>query len=116
MGLRKTILCRTILAVCILTTSFYAGAQISNPALVLVGSTPGDKLMKSMLRIPVSTTIDFIRWTLSLMDNETDSSFTLHIVFGIGQPNTTGFMGGGKKLVIKGSYTVSKQGNEKIHG
>ena len=44
------------------------------------------------------------------------SRFTLNIVFGVGQPNTNGFIGGGEKRLIEGSYTVSKQGNEKIHG
>jgi hypothetical protein len=117
MGRLKSILQRTLLALWIIPTSFCSGAEYSHPDLVLVGSTPGDKVMKSILGIPASMNIDFIRWNLSLMDRDTTpAKFTLSIVYGISQPNTTGFMGGGKKRMIKGTYTVSKEGNEKIHG
>ena len=42
MGSLKTILQCTLLALCILPTSFCSGAEYFSPNLVLVGSTPGD--------------------------------------------------------------------------
>src|SRR6478735_6926510 len=113
----KTILQCILFAICMLPSSFCSGAEHVSPNLVLVGSTPGDDPMKSMLGIPASTKIDFIRWDLSLTYSEaTPARFTLNIVFGVGQPNTNGFIGGGEKRLIEGSYSISKQGNEKIHG
>jgi len=117
MGSLKTILQRTLLALFILPASFCSGSEHINPDLVLVGSTPGDDAVKSMLGIPVSTKIDFIRWDLNLLNSEAaPARFTLNIVFGIGQPNTNGFIGGGEKRLVEGSFIISKQVNEKIHG
>jgi hypothetical protein len=73
----------------------------------LVGSTPGDEIIKSMLIIPADTKIDFIKWNLKL-DNK--NSFVLDITFGESQPNTLGFKGGGEKRIIKGTFTVSENG------
>lgn len=78
------------------------------PEIILVGSTPGDEVVKSMLSIPIDTKVDFIRWNLKL---EGKSSFILDIAFGESQPNTLGFKGS-RERKITGVFTVSKnEGN-----
>jgi hypothetical protein len=38
--------------------------------MVLVGSTPGDAPIKSMLGIAANKNIDFMKWNLSLIDED----------------------------------------------
>ncbi|MES2795082.1 MAG: hypothetical protein V4683_03895 [Bacteroidota bacterium] len=76
--------------------------------IILVGSTPGDEEIKSALKIPANTKIDFIKWNLKLAEN---NNFTIDIHFGISQPNTMGFINDGEKRTISGTFTVSKNQN-----
>lgn len=86
-----------------------------SPEINFVGSTPGDELIKSALTIPVDSKIDFIRWDLLLTNTTSDQgTFSLTIIFGEGQPNTSGFKGGGEKLSFEGKYVLSK--NKEING
>lgn len=78
------------------------------PDVVLVGSTPGDSLMKAMLAIPAETSVDFIRWELSLAG--AGGTFTLHLLYGESQPNTLGFKGGGEKRSLSGTYAATQSG------
>lgn len=73
--------------------------------LTLIGSTPGDAIIKKQLGIAAETKIDFIRWELKL---EAPNKFALNIKFGENQPNTLGFVAGGQSKNFRGSYTVSK--------
>lgn len=75
------------------------------PGIELVGSTPGDELIKSMLSIPEDVKVDFIRWDLK---SEAGNSFVLDIVYAESQPNTLGFKGGGEKRTIKGTIDISR--------
>lgn len=94
----------TLLLMCLfLTTSCY-GSNTSSE-IVLVGSTPGDEYIKSMLAISADTKIDFIRWNLKL-DNK--NAFFLDITYGESQPNTLGFKGDGRKKIIIGTYLIIK--------
>ena len=99
---KKSYLIKTFLVACILLANSCSGASTANvlsSRIVLVGSTPGDALIKSLLTIKPEKQIDFIRWDLSLNEAENGSkNFVLNIVFGEGQPNTRGFKGGGEKL------------------
>lgn len=91
--------------------------SVSNvPAeIVLVASTPGDEVMKSLLEIPRNTKIDFIRWNIVLNSTDADRKhFTIDIVFGESQPNTLGFKGGGQKWSVTGQYT--QESSSKING
>jgi hypothetical protein len=76
---------------------------------VLVGSTPCDSLSKALLELPPGTKCEFIRWHLALEEGS-DSAFALTIVYGEGQPNTTGFKGGGEKRTLKGRYKTTQTG------
>lgn len=73
----------------------------------LIGSTPGDPLIKSMLHIRQDKEVDFIRWTLSMDTTRSDSNnFTLNLEYGLSQPNTTGFAQGRVDTTIAGKYVI----------
>lgn len=89
--------------------SVSCSAKETTSGTVLVGSTPGDGLIKSLLNIPEATKVDFIKWNLvlnSLGNNQT--TFQLDIHFGKSQPNTLVFKLGGEKRSFEGTYTVTK--------
>lgn len=52
------------------------------------GSTPAGKVVRSFLGVSLSDSIDFIRWRLTLRDTQ----YTLECHYGIGKPNTDGFV------------------------
>jgi hypothetical protein len=102
----KSFLINLLVAICLLwSTSCAKAGNASSSKVVLVGSTPGETLIKSLLNINSEQQIDFIRWDLTL---DQDQKFSLNINFGEGQPNTNGFKGGGERLALTGIYTVSK--------
>jgi hypothetical protein len=88
-----------------------------NTELALVGSTPGDVRIKSILGIEASKNIDFIRWDLNLVDegNGGPQKFSLFINYGINQPNTLGFVNGGEKQTLTGNYTVTNKPTGNIY-
>ncbi len=94
------LLCVLLLATC--------SASNQKPEIVLVGSTPGDELVKTMLTIHSETKVDFIRWNLILDDI---NAFVLDIDYGESRPNTLGFKGDGETKTFKGSFSVSKGSN-----
>ncbi|MEJ0101317.1 MAG: hypothetical protein WDO19_01640 [Bacteroidota bacterium] len=78
------------------------------------GSTPAGPVVRSFLNISVTDSIDFIRWKLVLDNNR----YQLHCNYGIGKPNTNGFINGGTKIEFTGelikdkSYYQLKNGNK----
>jgi len=80
------------------------------------GSTPAGTVVRSFLGIPLNDSIDFIRWKLSIEDN----SYSLECNYGVGKPNTNGFINGGKKIAFTGevkkeaNYYELKNGNKKL--
>ena len=83
---------------------------------VVLGSTPGDPSVKSMLSIPADKPIDFIRWELTLSEQKNNAgSFSLNLTFGEGKPNTSGFKGGGEKLSVNGSYKARLHRNNLVY-
>lgn len=91
----------TLLAV--LACSYKSKSDFSNNPLTLVGSTPGDEVIKSFLDISKDTPVDFIRWHLTL---HSPNTFTLQIAFGESKPNTLRFKVEEKKQ-YGGTYTIS---------
>jgi len=69
------------------------------------GSTPANHIVKSFLGIPLSDSVDFIRWTIALENDK----YYLRCNYGIGKPNTSGFINGGKWVELQGS--CRKEGN-----
>ena len=68
------------------------------------GSTPAAPVVRSFLGISLTDSIDFIRWKLVLTNNQ----YTLNCNYGIGKPNTNGFMEGGKKVELHGALRKEK--------
>ncbi len=99
----------TLLIACfVATTSCSQENSTSNLATtdIFVGSTPCDSLIKLLLQIPPITKCDFIKWDLSFQKSIPDS-FQLTALYGESQPNTNGFIGGGKKIVVNGKYAIN---------
>jgi len=71
-------------------------------------STPASPIVRSFLGISLIDSIDFIRWKLAL----TDLKYTLECNYGIGKPNTNGFINEGKKVMLSGR--VQREGNNYI--
>jgi hypothetical protein len=90
------------------TSESYRRAEAVSPEIILVGSTPGDAMIKSMVGIDPLKNVDFIRWHLAL--NEKGKTFVLNATYGVGKPNTRDFEGGGEKLLLEGSYVISNEG------
>jgi hypothetical protein len=78
---------------------------------VYIASTPANLQIRTFLGIPQNDSIDFIRWELSFSNHD---SFIAKVNYGIGQPNTSGFIQGGKHLTINGSVTNKGNGHQLI--
>jgi hypothetical protein len=65
---------------------------------VFSASTPANNTVRNFIGIPLSDSVDFIRWRLTINGNHYD----LQCNYGIGQPNTNGFIDGGIKTRITG--------------
>lgn len=92
-----------LLITCVSLTASCSAGNIK-PETVLMGSTPGDGLIKTMLTIPAETKVDFIRWNLIIDDK---NAFVLDIAYGESKPNTLGFISEGKQT-IKGTCLMVK--------
>src|SRR3954451_19867665 len=68
------------------------------------GSTPAATVIRSFLGIPLSDSVDFIRWKLILENN----GYQLHCNYGIGKANTNGFVNGGAKIELSGEWKKEK--------
>lgn len=67
-------------------------------------STPANKTVRQFLGIDQKDSVDFIRWYLKISD---ENQFELNCSYGIGKPNTNGFIDE-KKVQLKGS--VKREG------
>jgi hypothetical protein len=68
------------------------------------GSTPADAVIRSFLGIPLTDSVDFIRWKLMVRDKD----YQLQCNYGIGKNNTNGFINGGRKIELKGPVKKDK--------
>jgi hypothetical protein len=78
---------------------------VSRKEIAYTGSTPADNVIRSFLGIPLSDSVDFIRWKLILRDNR----YQLQCNYGIGKANTNGFINGGEKIQLSGEYKKEKK-------
>ncbi len=76
----------------------------SGKEATFIASTPADAAIRPFLGISLTDSIDFIRWHLTLRDNQ----YTLSCNYGIGKPNTNGFINGGKKIELNGAFKKEK--------
>lgn len=89
----------------VLLCMLLAVACAGKKEMKFTGSTPAGSSVKIFLGIPPTDSIDFIRWNLALTEN----SYMLHCNYGIGKPNTNGFINGGITIDLSG--TVKKVNN-----
>ena len=68
------------------------------------GSTPAAPVIRTFLGIPLSDSVDFIRWKLILHNK----LYQIECNYGIGKPNTNGFFDGGKKIEWSGKLSKEK--------
>jgi hypothetical protein len=113
----KIAITKLLLAICLLCGRSGENAPLNlADAIVLVGSTPGDESIKSLLAIREDKKVDFIRWNVLLTNRSPDQgTFVLHITFGESQPNTLGFKGGGEKLSFEGEYSISQERHRPVY-
>jgi hypothetical protein len=78
-----------------------------------IASTPADPQVRTFLQISQQDSIDFIRWELRFIDQD---SFVAKANYGIGKPNTMGFIQGGRNATITGSVTKIDNGHKLITG
>jgi hypothetical protein len=68
------------------------------------GSTPAAPVIRSFLGISLKDSIDFIRWKIIISSNH----YQLNCNYGIGKPNTKGFINGGLKIELTGKVHKEK--------
>src|SRR4249919_812246 len=69
------------------------------------GSTPAEKNIRVFLGIPLSDSVDFIRWKLTISDHH----YEMDCQYGIGKPNSNGFIHNGERKTFGGNFR--KEGN-----
>jgi hypothetical protein len=69
-----------------------------------IGSTPANSIIRSFLGISFADSIDFIRWKLIVQDK----NYQLQCNYGIGKPNTNGFINGGTNIILTGECIKEK--------
>ena len=90
--------------IAIFLSLFYMTSCASGKEKSYTGSTPAAPVIKSFLGIPLSDSIDFIRWKLILRDDQ----YQLQCNYGIGKPNTNGFINGGVNIEVSGGVKKEK--------
>jgi hypothetical protein len=68
------------------------------------GSTPANTVIRAFIGIPLSDSVDFIRWKVILFDNQ----YELQCNYGIGKADTNGFINGGTKVELRGECRKEK--------
>jgi hypothetical protein len=101
-------------SICFIALLLLSCRAIANTSYT--GSTPADIAVRQFLGIPLTDSIEFIRWKLSL----NGSSYQLSCNYGLSKPNTNGFINGGRQLAFDGQITreknfyVLQHGNKKL--
>ena len=84
---------------CLLFTAYSYAEELNYTA-----STPANSTVRQFLGINQNDSIDFIRWNLKINDRE----FNLSCSYGIGKPNTNGFIDE-KKVQLNGSVSYENE-------
>src|SRR2546430_8222743 len=71
---------------------------------IYIGSTPAGAVVRPFIGIPLSDSVDFIQWKIIL----NDSQYQLQCYYGVGKPNTDGFINGGKEIKLTGKLRKEK--------
>jgi len=74
-------------------------------------STPCSQGTRPVPGIPVNADCELIKWNLTLFMDEsqkTSGTYELHCVYGLPKQGTTGLIGGGKNVDMKGRLNINK--------
>jgi len=72
---------------------------------IYIGSTPATSAtVRSFLGIPITDSVDFIKWKFVIAGDD----YFLQCQYGVGKPNTDGFINDGNKIELKGKMTRDK--------
>jgi hypothetical protein len=99
----------------LLLSSLFSALLLSNALAkdkAYTASTPAGPIVKSFLGISLTDSVDFIRWTMTM----TDHDYLLECHYGIGKPNTNGFMEGGRKIKLTGSLKKENNHYQLLNG
>jgi hypothetical protein len=107
----KLLLAVTSLAACFTVTTSCAQKTPDTSSVlgIFVASTPCSEGTRPLPEIPVHAGCEFIRWNLTLYhDPKTFSATTykLQSTYGLAQPGTPGFIGGGTNVEGQGVWTI----------
>jgi hypothetical protein len=69
-----------------------------------IASTPAALVVRIFLDIPITDSVDFIRWNLRFQNDQ----YMMQCNYGIGKPNTNGFIGNGKKISLNNRFRKEK--------
>ena len=81
---------------------------------VYVASTPCSNGTKPLPGIPSNADCEFISWKLTLYGDtaaKAPSSYQLHYTYGMSQPGTPGFIGGGTTVDMEGNVAITRDTN-----
>jgi len=84
---------------------------------IFVASTPCSAGTKPLPGIPVNADCELIKWNLTLYPAGTDAAFSykLNYTYGLSKQGSTGFIGGGKKVEMKGKWAILKNSSSNPH-
>lgn len=86
-------------------------SQTSSTFGFFVGSSPCGNIIRPLLNMPLTAECEFTKWKITLHQDSVTrapTTFNISCVYGIGQPNTSGFVGGGTKVEITGKWAIIK--------
>ncbi len=109
----KLIMAVTAFTACFTVTRSWSQTNTGTPNVlgVFVASTPCSEGTRPLPGIPAKGDCEFIIWNLTLYQDPnrfTPTTYKLEYSYGISQPGTPGFIGGGTKLKMEGKWTVAK--------
>lgn len=100
-----------ILLLLFATTDVHAQEPFSFSG-VYVGSTPCSQGTRPLPGMSATTDCELMQWTLTLhrqaSGSQVPARFTLHCAYGMSQPGTTGFVGGGEKMDMEGTWAIKQ--------
>jgi NlpE N-terminal domain len=84
---------------------------------IFIASTPCSAGTKPLPGIPANADCELIKWNLTLYNDGSGGTSTYKLIYTYGQSKqgTTGFIGGGKKVEMKGKWTIIKNSASNSH-
>lgn len=76
-----------------------------------VGSSPCGNVIRPLLQMSEKEECDFTKWQITLYQDpvsKTPTVFKLKALYGLSQPNTSGFIGGGISREAEGKWSIVK--------